>query len=130
KQENQSQQWPHPCSTLLVWVFCKKLNKEDIAELGMKVGDWVDLESLCDDKIQRQAKRFMLVEYNIPRGCLAAYFPETNNLIPLSSFADFARTPTSKSIPVVLTPHTASQNSSESKAVSKPQMASDAVSHV
>ncbi|MET3116762.1 molybdopterin-dependent oxidoreductase alpha subunit [Undibacterium sp. GrIS 1.8] len=106
------------------------INKEDIAELGMKVGDWVDLESLCDDKIQRQAKRFMLVEYNIPRGCLAAYFPETNNLIPLSSFADFARTPTSKSIPVVVTPHTASQNSSESKAVSKPQMASDAVSHV
>ncbi|MGO4776698.1 hypothetical protein AB4084_14540, partial [Lysobacter sp. 2RAB21] len=64
-----------------------------------------DLESLCDDGVKRVAKRFMLVEYNIPRGCLAAYYPETNSLVPLSSFADEARTPTSKSIPVIVHPH-------------------------
>ncbi|MBN6148921.1 FdhF/YdeP family oxidoreductase [Xanthomonas sp. AmX2] len=83
------------------------INAEDIAELGMRAGDWVDLESLCEDQVRRQAKRFLLVEYNIPRGCLAAYYPETNALVPLSSFADEARTPTSKSIPVVVTPHLA-----------------------
>ncbi|MFZ6844802.1 FdhF/YdeP family oxidoreductase [Undibacterium sp. RuTC16W] len=81
------------------------INKEDMAELAMQAGDWVDIESLCDDNARRQVKRFMLVEYNIPRGCLAAYFPETNGLVPLSSFADYARTPTSKSIPVVIAPH-------------------------
>ncbi|MET3133895.1 molybdopterin-dependent oxidoreductase alpha subunit [Oxalobacteraceae bacterium GrIS 1.11] len=83
------------------------IHPDDIAELGMKAGDWVDLESLCDDQVRRQARRFMLVAYNIPRGCLAAYFPETNGLVPLSSFADYARTPTSKSIPVVLAAHQA-----------------------
>ncbi|MDC8758360.1 FdhF/YdeP family oxidoreductase [Janthinobacterium fluminis] len=83
------------------------INPDDIAELGLQAGAWVDLESLCDDGARRQAKRFLLVGYNIPRGCVAAYFPETNGLVPLSSFADFARTPTSKSIPIVLTAHAA-----------------------
>lgn len=81
------------------------INGQDIELLGLKAGDWVDLESLGDDGIRRQAPRFMLVDYNIPRGCLAAYYPETNALVPLSSFADEALTPTSKSIPVVVTPH-------------------------
>ncbi|MFZ6686652.1 FdhF/YdeP family oxidoreductase [Undibacterium sp. SXout11W] len=81
------------------------INKEDIAQLSMQAGDWVDLVSLAEDGTRREAKRFMLVEYNIPLGCLAAYFPETNGLVPLSSFADNARTPTSKSIPVMLSAH-------------------------
>ena len=78
------------------------INAEDISALGMQVGQWVDIESLCDDGVKRIAERFMLVEYNIPRMCLASYFPETNCLVPLSFVADVARTPTSKSLPVVL----------------------------
>ncbi len=81
------------------------IHREDIAALGMRAGDRVDLESLCDDGVRRQAKRFLLVEYAIPRGCLAAYYPETNPLVPLSSHAEGSRTPTSKSVPVVLSPH-------------------------
>ncbi|MCW5580373.1 MAG: FdhF/YdeP family oxidoreductase [Luteimonas sp.] len=81
------------------------IHADDIAALGMKAGDWVDLESLHDDGVRRVARRFLLVGYDIPRGCLAAYYPETNPLVPLSSFADESRTPTSKSIPVVVTPH-------------------------
>ncbi|WP_349779320.1 FdhF/YdeP family oxidoreductase [Xanthomonas sp. WHRI 7065] len=83
------------------------INGADIAALNMKAGDWVDLESLCEDGVHREARRFLLVDYNIPRGCLAAYYPETNALVPLSSFADEARTPTSKSIPVIVLPHRA-----------------------
>ena len=81
------------------------INGADIAVLGLAAGDWVDLESVSDDGVRRQAKRFLLVDYNIPRGCLAAYYPETNALVPLSSFADEARTPTSKSIPVLVSKH-------------------------
>ncbi|UKE52096.1 FdhF/YdeP family oxidoreductase [Xanthomonas translucens] len=83
------------------------INAADIADLGLQAGAWVDLESLGEDGVQRHARRFLLVAYNIPRGCLAAYYPETNGLVPLSSFADEARTPTSKSIPVLVTPHRA-----------------------
>lgn len=91
------------------------VNRDDIQDLAMQAGDWVDLHSICDDQVHREVKRFMLVEYNIPRGCMAAYFPETNHLVPLSSFADGARTPTSKSIPVIVTPHVSEQMIAEQK---------------
>ena len=80
-------------------------NARDIRSLGMEAGERVDLESLGEDGVQRTAKGFLLVAYDIPRGCLAAYYPETNGLVPLSSFAERARTPTSKSIPVLVHPH-------------------------
>nr|MBA2814428.1 Exoribonuclease 2 [Candidatus Pantoea persica] len=48
----------------------------------------------------RQRLQFKLVLYNIPRGNLAAYYPETNQLVPLNSFGDGSGTPTSKSVPV------------------------------
>ncbi len=82
------------------------INPEDLAELGMTAGQWVDLESIYDDGIRRMAERFLLVAYNIPRLCLASYFPETNCLVPLSAISDGARTPTSKSLSVILHPHT------------------------
>ncbi|MET0519676.1 MAG: FdhF/YdeP family oxidoreductase [Burkholderiaceae bacterium] len=81
------------------------INAEDLKQIGMKAGEWVDITSIYDDGEERRADRFLLVEYDIPRGCLASYYPETNPLVPLSSFAITARTPTSKSIPVKLTPH-------------------------
>ena len=83
------------------------IHAEDLRQIGLKAGDWVDIESLYEDGETRRAERFLLVEYDIPRGCLASYYPETNGLVPLSSFALEARTPTSKSIPVRLLPHVA-----------------------
>jgi molybdopterin-dependent oxidoreductase alpha subunit len=77
-------------------------NKDDLAMLGFVAGQRVDITSVWDDGVERQADSFLLVEYDIPRGCLGAYYPETNPLVPLSSVADGAGTPTSKSIPVLL----------------------------
>ncbi|WP_035059165.1 FdhF/YdeP family oxidoreductase [Andreprevotia chitinilytica] len=77
------------------------INKADLARLGFTAGQWVDLTSVWHDG-ERVAQRFLLVEYDIPEGCLASYYPETNGLVPLDSFADRARTPASKSVPVVL----------------------------
>jgi molybdopterin-dependent oxidoreductase alpha subunit len=79
------------------------INQLDIDMLGMKAGDWVDVESVWEDGVERRAGGFMLVTYDIPRGCIGAYYPETNPLVPLNSVADGAGTPTSKSIPVLLT---------------------------
>ena len=80
------------------------IHRQDIYALGMKDGDWVDIHTVWSDDQQRCAKRFRLVAYDIPRGNLAAYYPETNPLVPLSAVADAAGTPTSKSIPVLLRP--------------------------
>jgi molybdopterin-dependent oxidoreductase alpha subunit len=84
------------------------IHADDLKLIGMKAGDWVDITSVFTaadgGAAPRQVLRVKLVAYDIPRGCLASYFPDTNALLPLSSFALNARTPTSKSIPVVLTP--------------------------
>ena len=77
-------------------------NREDLLMLGLKAGDSVDIVSVWDDGVERRVDNFLLVEYDIPRGCLGAYYPETNPLVPLASVADGAGTPTSKSIPVLL----------------------------
>ncbi|CAM2193547.1 Protein YdeP [Paraburkholderia kururiensis] len=78
------------------------IHAADLAMLGFKAGDWVDLTTVWDDGIERRADGFLLVEYDIPRGCIGAYYPETNPLVPLSSVADVCNTPTSKSVPVLL----------------------------
>ena len=81
------------------------INAEDIRQLGLKEGDWIDMKTVWDDGQERRADKFKLVAYNIPRGNIAAYYPETNPLVPLTAVAIVAGTPTSKSIPVVLVPH-------------------------
>ena len=79
-------------------------NIEDIKRLGYKSGDKVDIETIWDDGIKRSVEAFVLTPYDIPLGCLGAYYPETNPLVPLESYADLAITPTSKLIPVILKP--------------------------
>ncbi|ORM55226.1 CbbBc protein [Pantoea conspicua] len=78
------------------------INPDDMADLGFSEGQNVDIETLWNDGITRRVSGFKLVPYNIPRGNLAAYYPETNPLVPLNSFGDGSGTPTSKSVPVKL----------------------------
>ncbi|MBS0975043.1 molybdopterin dinucleotide binding domain-containing protein, partial [Serratia rubidaea] len=78
------------------------INPEDLAQLGLSEGEHVEIETRWHDGITRRVTGFKLVSYAIPRGNLAAYYPETNPLVPLSSFGDETGTPTSKSVPVVI----------------------------
>ncbi|TBO27864.1 FdhF/YdeP family oxidoreductase [Aquabacterium lacunae] len=81
------------------------VNAADRQALGLAEGAWVDLVGCAaGDTTERVAPGFKLVDYDIPTGCVAAYYPETNGLVPLSSHAIGARTPTSKSVPVTLRP--------------------------
>ncbi|ASU84160.1 hypothetical protein CDO52_16410 [Nocardiopsis gilva YIM 90087] len=80
------------------------INPDDCAELGVTGGQYVDVVSEWEDGIDRRAPHFKVVEYPTTRGCAAAYYPETNVLVPLDSTADVSNTPTSKSIVVRLEP--------------------------
>jgi molybdopterin-dependent oxidoreductase alpha subunit len=77
------------------------MNTVDIAERGLKPNDVVDLTN-TDAAGTRVAKRFLVVEYDIPKGNCATYFPETNVLVPLDRVADGSRTPTSKYVPITV----------------------------
>ena len=80
-------------------------NEADLRRLGLAAGEWVDIAGVDEDGPSGRARtvhRFLLVAYDIPAGCVASYYPETNPLVPLRSVALGAGTPTSKSIPVRL----------------------------
>jgi molybdopterin-dependent oxidoreductase alpha subunit len=77
------------------------VNAEEISLRGLEAGAFVDLVS-HDGPQRRRAERFKLVPYAIPRGCAAAYFPETNVLVPVGSVAAGSNQPASKSIIVTL----------------------------
>ena len=78
------------------------VHPDDIAHLGWADGDRVDLVGEWEDGSERAAVDFRIVAYDQPRGCAAAYYPETNPLIPLESKAEGSNTPTSKSVVVRL----------------------------
>ena len=48
------------------------------------------------------SKNWYIIPYDIPKGNVATYFPESNVLIPLDSVAEKSNTPTSKSVEVTL----------------------------
>jgi molybdopterin-dependent oxidoreductase alpha subunit len=73
------------------------LNQEDISERGLAAGAFVDLVSRFGQE-RRRAERFKVVPYEIPRGCAAAYYPETNVLVAVGSVAEGSNQPASKSI--------------------------------
>jgi formate dehydrogenase major subunit len=74
------------------------MNPGDMEELGASARQRVDVTGEFGDGVERIAKNFRLVPYNIPRGCIAGYYPELNVLVPLHSYGEGSFTPTSKSV--------------------------------
>jgi molybdopterin-dependent oxidoreductase alpha subunit len=82
------------------------VNPADIERFGLTDGVRVDLVSEFtngDGQLQeRRAKDFMVVGYSTPVGNAAAYYPETNPLVPLDHTAAKSNTPVSKAIVIRL----------------------------
>ncbi|MFE3096707.1 FdhF/YdeP family oxidoreductase [Streptomyces sp. NPDC059248] len=78
------------------------VHPEDARELGLPDGSYADLVGEWKDGVERRAPGFRVVHYPTARGCAAAYYPETNVLVPLDSTADTSNTPASKSVVVRL----------------------------
>jgi molybdopterin-dependent oxidoreductase alpha subunit len=80
------------------------LNNNEIKRRGLASEDRVDIHTMSADGVERAVRGFKIVSYNIPDGCCAAYYPETNPLLPLSLYDRLSGTPSGKGIPVVLKP--------------------------
>jgi molybdopterin-dependent oxidoreductase alpha subunit len=78
-------------------------NPADLADLGLREGDHVDLTAGFDDDPSRAVRGFTLVARDLPRGCLAAYYPEANPLVVLADRDQRSGAPAYKSIPVRMT---------------------------
>ncbi len=80
------------------------MNPDDIDKAGLEEGARIDVTSRAGE-VERKIRGFRVVAYEIPRRCLAAYFPEANPLVALEDFADGSRTPAYKSIRVTVSHH-------------------------
>ncbi|WP_431235988.1 FdhF/YdeP family oxidoreductase (plasmid) [Mycolicibacterium psychrotolerans] len=84
------------------------VNPADIQTLGLADGARVDLVSeypgTGDGVVERRAEDFLVVPYATPVGNAAAYYPETNPLVPLDHTARKSNTPVSKAIVIRLEP--------------------------
>jgi anaerobic selenocysteine-containing dehydrogenase len=77
------------------------MNREDMKRRNLQEHQVVNLKSEYNGKT-REANNFKVVGYDIPVNCCATYFPETNILVPLDSFAHTAKTPASKSVIITI----------------------------
>ncbi len=75
------------------------VNPDDLKDRNIKPLQAIDLVSHWEDG-EREAKAFLAIPYDMPRGLAAAYFPEANALVPAGSVAIGSNTPTSKAIEI------------------------------
>ncbi|MCX4413386.1 FdhF/YdeP family oxidoreductase [[Kitasatospora] papulosa] len=80
------------------------VNPQDVTRLGLAPGQKVDLVSVWAGGADRRAEDFTVVAYPTSPGCAAAYYPETNVLLPLDSVAESSNQPTAKGMVVRLEP--------------------------
>ncbi len=80
------------------------MNEADMQKYGLQNLDLIDLFSHYGN-VERSVRKFHVIPYKIPTQNLAAYFPETNPLIPIDEFAEQSNTPISKSVKVKIKKH-------------------------
>jgi molybdopterin-dependent oxidoreductase alpha subunit len=79
------------------------LNPLDMEARKLRAGQIVDIYSHFEGEI-RKAPRFAIVPYAIARRSAAAYYPETNVLVPIRSVAAKSNQPASKCVRITLAP--------------------------
>ena len=78
------------------------ISAADRKRFGFAEGDLVTAMTPATDGIVRSVHNLRLVEYDVPEGCIAGYFPECNPLIPLWHHAIDSKVPAAKAIDVIL----------------------------
>ncbi len=72
------------------------MNHDDVAAAGFQAGEFVDITSHFPDR-PRLARHFMVTPYDLPRGCMACYYPEGNMLMSINATAHESNCPVYKS---------------------------------
>lgn len=78
------------------------LGEKEMEKRGLKPDDRVDIVTLSTDGIERAIRGFRVVPHPFPEASCAAYYPETNPLVPLYAHDPQSFTPASKGVPVRL----------------------------
>jgi anaerobic selenocysteine-containing dehydrogenase len=76
------------------------MNPEDIRRAKLTAGQIVSLISDAEDGVHREVTGLKVTPFSLPDGCIGAYYPEMNPLMPLSHYDQVSMTPAAKSVPV------------------------------
>lgn len=76
------------------------MNAEDMAGAGLSHGDRVALVGDAGDGVERRLGGLSVVTFDLPRGTVGAYYPETNVLVPIAHHDALSKTPASKGVAV------------------------------
>lgn len=76
------------------------MNENDRIARGLEPRATVALETISTDGIKRRVDALTVIDYPMPRGAIAGYYPELNPLLPLDYYDRISGTPAAKSIPV------------------------------
>lgn len=76
------------------------MNRLDIDRLGLADGAMVRVETVAEDGVRRALPSLRIVDCDLPTGCVGAYYPEANVLLPLWHVAIGSLTPAAKPIPL------------------------------
>ncbi len=80
------------------------MNARDRERFGIAKRGRARLSTAVDDGVDRAVGGLEVIDYDLPEGTIAAYYPECNALIPLWHFAEESKTPAAKSVPVRIAP--------------------------
>ncbi|WP_156462782.1 FdhF/YdeP family oxidoreductase [Rhizobium sp. Leaf262] len=80
------------------------MNADDRIRFGINKNGLARITTAVDDGVVRTMTNFEVIDYDIPSGSCAAYYPECNALIPLWQYAEESKTPAAKSVPVRIEP--------------------------
>ena len=76
------------------------INTAEMARAGLQAGDIVALITDAEDGVHREVGGLTTVPFDLPDGCVGAYYPEVNPLVPLGHHDFASKTPAYKSVPV------------------------------
>lgn len=76
------------------------MNEDDRKERGLQAEQIVSVETIFSDGVMRRVDSLCVLDYPLPRGAVAGYYPELNPLLPLDYHDEVSGTPAAKSIPV------------------------------
>ncbi|MBI0536563.1 formate dehydrogenase [Roseomonas sp. KE2513] len=80
------------------------INPEEMRRAGLHEGQVVSLVSDAGDGIEREVHGLVVMPFSLPDGCLGAYYPEMNPLMPVTHHDEHSKTPAAKSVPVRIRP--------------------------
>ena len=76
------------------------ISAEDIERAGLREGQVVALVSDAGDGLHREVGGLVVTPFSLPAGCVGAYYPEMNPLVPLWYHDELSKTPAGKGVPV------------------------------